>query len=458
MRMAEGRRWVVLAVAVASLSAGCAAERADPPPVQGSGQLACGTPCGVTIATGRLWEPMVVVDPTDPLHLVASSQEKLDDPTTGRGSWALSHVSFDGGATWETHRLPGGRDAPPGHPLATTTWMDDSVPLFLPDGTLVWTVLAFEVVDRPPLAAVAGADLVALRSHDGGATFPDVTVVAEGGGADALLGSPVQGDRRRVPATHELHDKQWLALGDDGTLLLVWTQNLAARPDACAPSNVCTHLLFSTSTDGAAWTAPRTLVEHVVSGAFPLVLSDGSWLVSFHHTREQEVVVARSTDHGATWAQETLGESTKFPVMARSKTAAGERVHLAYPRGQDGRDGNQTVVVRWSDDGGATWSAEVAVETPDAPGRTIPAIAGAPGGGAYLTFWSPDAETAEFLAVHVRDGGVSAPLVLDAHDGPTSRTGDYMGLASLPDGGAFAVWTASEGDAMRLAGASLRFG
>lgn len=447
-------RGATLLVVLAALAAGCAAApEAGAPTPPTLPALGCASPCTVEIATGRLWEPMVAVDPTDPLHLVASSQLKGEDDATGGTSWALSHVSFDGGATWETRRLPGGQDAPPGHPLATTTWMDDSVPLFLADGTLVWIVLAFEVVDQPPVAGVAAADLVALRSHDGGRTFPEVVVVAEGRGGDAVARDPVQGGRFSVTA-HEGHDKPWATLADDGTILLAWSRNLAGRPDECGTDLGCTRLMLSTSRDGRSWTEPRIVTDQVVSGAFPLALADGTWLLSYHATQEQEVVVARSTDAGATWTHETLGASTKFPVLARAPIAGGERVHLAYPRGQDDRDGEQQVVLRSSDDGGLTWGPEVLVHAPAAPGRTIPALAPAPDGGAIVAYWSPEAggETARFLAARVQDGVVGPEIALGTHAGPTSVTGDYLGLAPLPDGGAVAVWTASEGDEMRLLG------
>lgn len=448
MRPSRARRALAPgALALALLLAGCLASVAPTRDDAPAGALACAGPCGVVVETGRLWEPMIAVDPTDPLHWVASSQVKAEDPARGGTSWALSHVTFDGGATWETRRLPGGSGVPADHPLATATWLDDSVPAFLPDGTLVWTVLAFETGEAPGALVATGADLVSLVSRDGGLTFPEAVVVATGSGGDARVGALGVG---AGGGPSVFHDKQWIAVGDDGALLLLWSENWGWRPDSCGEEISCTRLLYATSADGLAWSAPRALVEEVVSGAFPLLLADGAWLVAFHDTRNEEAEIARSTDKGATWEIQTLAASTKFPVLARASTAAGERVHVAYPRGQDGRDGEQDVVVRSSDDGGATWSAETLVHAPASPGRTIPAIAGTPAGDALVTFWSPREDGADYLAQRVRDGVASGPLLLGTHAGPTSATGDYMGLAALPGGRALAAWTASDGDAFAL--------
>lgn len=446
--------WLALAVAFAGALAGCATDTPGATPETPVAPTACEAPCGVVIATGRLWEPMVAVDPTDPLHLVASSHEK-GAGALGGTSWALSHVSFDGGLSWETHRLPGGPDAPPDHPLARATWMDDSVPVFLADGTLVWTVLAFTTAAASgAVGAQEGASLVALRSHDGGRTFPDIAIVAQGRGGDFAAIDPAGGLHRAFGAEH--HDKQWVTLSDDGSLLMAWSQNLRARPDLCGANIACTLLRYATSTDGLAWSEPETLVRSTVSGAFPIALADGTWLVSYHETNAQEVVVARSTDQGSSWTDVRLGASTKFPVLARSATPLGERVHVAYPLGQDDRDGEQRVVARWSDDGGLTWSEPLLLDAPAAPGRTIPALAPAPDGGAFATFFSPRGGGAEHVALHIRgDGALSPRTVLSAHEGPTSVTGDYMGIAPLPAGGAFAVWTTSADDGLALRGARI---
>ncbi|HWG91436.1 MAG TPA: hypothetical protein VNZ52_11370, partial [Candidatus Thermoplasmatota archaeon] len=128
---------------VAAGLAGClaATEAADrpPPPASAAPGLSCPAPCVIAIDTGSVrWEPSVAVNPTNPLHIVASSQDQTRAAGRLPHSWGLSHVTLDGGATWQTMRLPGGPGGDPTHPLSRYTFMDDSTVAFLPDGTLLW--------------------------------------------------------------------------------------------------------------------------------------------------------------------------------------------------------------------------------------------------------------------------------------------------------------------------------
>jgi hypothetical protein len=83
----------------------------------------CLAPCDVLVdgGAGTASEPTVAVDPNDPLHIVAGSI--VWDPVAPgvTRSWLAVHVSWDGGATWVTGRLPGGPEAGPDHPRATAT-------------------------------------------------------------------------------------------------------------------------------------------------------------------------------------------------------------------------------------------------------------------------------------------------------------------------------------------------
>ncbi|HWG92294.1 MAG TPA: sialidase family protein, partial [Candidatus Thermoplasmatota archaeon] len=267
-----------------------------------------------------------------------------------------------------------------------------------------------------------------------------------------------------VGVAREFHDKQWFAIAPDGTALLVWNVNhqLSGRCDDPASVNECTQVLFSVTKDGGrTWSAPGVIAEGgIFSGAFPLIRADGGWVVSFRDTDASQIRVAVSTDQGATWTvSEAIDFTTKFPVLAATPGPAGERLHMAYPMVEGGHDSQQTVTLRWSDDGGRTWSAPLALDTPEAEGRTNPAIAPAANGSVIVTFFHPRGAGADYRTVAVRDGHVSEPLVLGTHEGTegerTRHTGDYMGIAPLPDGSAFAVWNAKQGEAFTVTGARL---
>ena len=462
-RRARRRASTPLLALLAAALAGCLAGAGPDAPADAAGappRLSCPEPCLRPVDAGVRWEPSVAVDPLDPRHLVVSSQDQTPDPVTrAPRSWPLSHVSFDGGATWTTTRLPGGPSAPPTHPLFRYHAMDDSAVAFLPDGTLLWSAVA---IDATTLRGVvvgssAGYALVVLRSTDGGLTFPEATVVQEGSGRYARVGAgPVsEGAALAVDA----QDKQWFALAPDGAVLLAWSRNRGGTTECPDPTPLeeCTQLVVSTSTDGGrTWSPPGVVAEGgLYSGAYPVVRRDGGWVVSYRETRLAEAHVAVSTDRGATWTATAVDRSTKFPVLAAAVGPAGERLHLAYPASELDRDEAQAVALRWSDDGGLAWSEPLVLDAPKHPGRTIPAIAPARGGGVVVLWWSPLSEGGELRAVHVRDGVASPPLVLDATEGPTAETGDYMGLAPMPDGSVYAAWIARHGRDLVVTGARL---
>lgn len=453
---------LLLATAVTVLMlAGCATPPpkapADPSPP--TLVVSCPAPCVRSIDSGVRWEVSVAVDPGDPLHIVASSHDQADHNFTGAsGSWGLSHVSFDGGGNWTTVRLPGGSRGDPTHPLFRYSWMDDSTAAFLADGTLLWSAL---VLDTMPLGAArtdSGASLIVLRSTDGGLTFPEFTVVQEGGGRYAHQG--LGGSLNSAGLAADSQDKQWFAVGPDGVFaLLVWSRNYSGNPACASPSPLeeCTQLVFSTSDDGGrTWSLPSIIIEGgTYSGAFPVILDNGSWVVAFRDTARREANVAVSSDQGKSWKSSVIDATTKFPVLAKARTTSGERLFMAYPASDSGPDGPQVVTIRWSDDGGVVWSGPLALDVPEEDGRTIPAIAPAAGGGAYVTFWHPVTAGAELRAVLVRDGNASVPITLDTTEGATARLGDYMGLAALPGGTAFAVWNARTGEDFSVRGGRL---
>jgi len=427
---------------LAALLAGCATAPPPSPSPLHVPALSCVGPCD-TVADAASngdtrWEPALAADPTDPLHLVATSEEKWAAPAGDRYSWGLVHVSRDGGRTWATTPLPGGPRSPPGSPLWERGWMDDAVPRFLPDGTLLVAALVFdwEPVVQPGVAAYAasGVDVDVFRSTDGGRTFPSFATASPGPGAEGGAGTPAGG---QGVAADVSNDKEWLDVAPDGTAWIVWSQNIQDYPGCSAGLDVCTLLRSTVSRDGGGtWSAPQTIVKAVVSGAIPLTLPDGTRVVAYHLTREQKAVVA--VERAGAWDATVVDDSTKFPAIA----ADGSRLYLAYPRGTHGRDGRQEVALRWSDDL-RTWSDALVLATPTSDGRTIPAVAAA-NGTAYVAYWLPGEASSTFHAAAVAHGRLAGDVALGNHDGDPSETGDYMGIAALPDGSAQAVWTSRQ--------------
>lgn len=454
-------RVVLAALLVTASLAGCVDGSTLPPPADGAPlpTLACPDPCATVIDRGTRWEPTVTVDPRDPARIVAASMDQGFDASGQRFSWPLAHLSEDGGATWTTMRMPMGPDQPPSHPLFAHNQADDPAVVFLADGTLLYTALTFTFASGANRGlGGTGASLTLWRSTDGGRTYSDGEVLHEGSGAFSLLAAP----------GFVGHDKQWLAAAPDGSVLMAWNVN---ERGTARCTGTCTRVLATASTDGGrSWSDASIVYDGVASGAFPVVMADGSWVVSYRETSDAAVHVAVSTDDGGTWSTNTtIDSTTKFPVLAKTTVpgASRERIYMAYPMSAEGDpqpDVPQVITLRWSDDGGHSWSDAISIDATRVGARTSPALAATPAGGAIVTYWRPHEEGgslgAELRAVSISAAGeVSRPLTLDAHEGPTSTTGDYMGLVALPNAeGAFAVWNARHGDAHVITGARLTSG
>lgn len=467
----KGQALALAAVVAGVALAGCVAPQgAEPAALAGLPfpPPRCLEPCMRGIFEhGDSWEPAVAVNPSDPLHIVAASNSIVPQDPLPPHRWGYAHVSRDGGATWQTAALPGGPSAGPGHPLFDAGTLADSVVAFLPDGTLLHSVLAFRT--EGPDAGVAGAaaitgyDLVVLRSSDGGLTYPaeDIRVVREGDGALAFAWAdvPPAGTTGTADgALWDAQDKQWLATGPEGDVLVAWTEILGRNPARDELDYRC-DMVAAHSPDGGRTWGPMALVDE--GGCFgyasPLILPDGSWRVAYIDYASTELYVAASTDRGASWAIQAVHEGARIPTLKAQPRDEGLRLLLGYAEVVDRETGVQAPALRWSDDLGATWGAPVRLHEPRGPGAIQTALDVGPDGRAWATFYHPkDTEepTADYLAVEVGDGAASPPVVLDAGiEAPPGRLGHYQGLAARP-GGAFAVWVTQHGSSADLVGAA----
>ncbi|MDQ6727244.1 MAG: exo-alpha-sialidase, partial [Actinomycetota bacterium] len=309
--------------------------------------------------------PALAADPADPNHIVEVDEDFL-------AARCVYRTTFDGGTTWTRGELA----APADFPQTACSRFDggdyahvDGSVVF-GSGQNVYTTFSW---NRP---GETDASLVA-HSTDGGRTFAKAVVAINGvAGADSsgnegyvrpkvgVLARP-QGDRLVVASwlitltgTSEPQQRRaTVAVSDDGGA--TWSAPVNASPPDQKARELSQPVV---GPDGAIYVAWRTL--------------DPAPAPNF-------LIVAKSTDRGATWTQVQAGPATgtrgSDPKLALDPTSS--TLLLAYWNTPAGGDGD--VFVRRSSDGGATWSAEVRVND-DAPNngviQRLPQISVAPDG------------------------------------------------------------------------------
>ncbi|MGQ0537284.1 MAG: sialidase family protein [Methanobacteriota archaeon] len=447
-------------VAAVALLAGCLAPSGsipsgadDPPP-------ACADACRVVISTGyRHFEPTVAIDPHDPNHLVAASRMFLADDLPANSSsfccWGVTSVSRDGGATWTTDLFRGGPSEDPRDPLFGYNSLSDPNFAFLPDGTvLIAGPVTKDVIVGNVDPSLRWSVFVA-RSRDGGLTWPEVSIVKAGDGA-ALYGipeaaRPVLPDRTAV--SYEFADKEWMAVGPDGTVLITWSSITGVGEPGAARRTQ--HIAFASSSDGGrTWTEPGLVAQgQWLGGSAPVILTDGRWVVAYADRVAGTLLVATSDDRGATWASEEVAPAALRPSLRVARNLGEERLVLAYASLVEGEEGFETPTLRESRDGGATWGPPVLLDVPENAGVSLATLDVSPDGTAYVAWFHvrSGGDRSDLLLATVRGGAASPPRVIGTIEIPTSRVGHYFGLAA-DDRGAFLAWVDETGAGVDLVG------
>ena len=425
--------------------------------------------CDVSTQPGTLTaeselEPMVAVNPIDPLNIVGLSQQ---DRWSNGGAKGLSvQVSKDGGSTWTTVVLPkvsacsggtsvNGND----YERASDPWIS-----FGPDGVLYAISLSFDV-------STARSSILELESHDGGVTWSDPIALV------------------RNDTFYASNDKESIAAdpGDARYVYAVWDRSRFSNEKASDTSQFHSFafrgdILFSRTTDGGStWTTQtifRPQDNEFTIGNQILVLPDGTLIDgtalgkgSGGNRPGNNVAVLRSTDKGATWTapliaaqQLTVGtvdpdtgapirDGGGLPEFAVDRNPSSPGYGDLYAVWQDSRFSkaghtHDDVVFSTSSDGGLTWSSPVKInKTPGEAGAFTPSIAVASDGTIGVTYYdfrqntpAPGALTdAWFVHCHPSSGCTDPSQWSETHvagsfdieRAPIARgyfLGDYEGL------------------------------
>lgn len=417
----------------------------------------------ITNKAGAQSETTVAVDPLDPGHVLSAS----NDLSSGFTDTMHAYESFDGGQTWQESGLDllptfcydpwvdFSLDYDPieevyrsvplvAYECAPTTGTDQRIAYRAP-GSATWTTITFS------------------RSLTG--TFPDRDQVV----ADTTPSSPLFG------SVYVGYDNA----GASNAAHVLYTRDLF--PDAGAP----------------VWRrSPKINDQGRTIGVNVAVTPDGTIYATWLDFDNQRLYIDRSTDGGTTWGTDRVVTTFRTPtqtffitippqaqrgvlplpftVGAPADTAHAGRVYVSYFDLPSPAGAGTDIFVRYSDDGGVTWSAEKTVNDNDGllPSWTFhQAISVAPDGTVGVSFYDtrndPRGLAVDRYAAFSADGGntwgtnlrVSTVSSDESHpfQGDGNQYGDYQGLDAGPAGDFYSVWCDSRtgAQAEEMFGASI---
>ncbi len=336
-------------------------------------------------------ETTIDVNPTNPLNMIGSANDYQLRLSSGgtvyETTYSRAHVTFDGGITWTTY------------PIAYKNYTSTGDPAiaFDADGTAYLATLGF--LWSQNIGCCINPDILVAHSTDGGVTWSKAARVASGTGSFGSVGL--------------FNDKEFIAAWGHGNAIVTWT----LYNDGIGGSYISSPIYSSVTHDGGnTWSKPTEISGSAAfcigaqggttcnqdQGSVPVVAADGSIYVAFINFaepsttgRDQYLVVKVDpttgqriagpyqvglvydgfTDYPISIDGRQTYQDSQFRTWAVGNIAADptNANHLAViwsdmrnstlpaPSDPYAAVTNSDVIVSQSFNGGATWSAPVAI-------------------------------------------------------------------------------------------------
>lgn len=362
----------------------------DPINDSGASNLGCRTPQN---------EAAIAVNPTNPNHIVAAANDyRVCCNSTGtHDSSGWAYVSFNGGATWTNVQVPGLTRQTGGQgPFTNTDAAGDPALAIGPDGTVYYANIVFS--RSSPASGIAVS-----VSHDGGLTWDPPNMVAY------------------VQAGNHFHDKEFIAAGPDGRVVVTWTR-FNFSPSASHGGYRQSPIVMALSRDhGKTWNRSGSPVSDPAhpfnQGSFPQFGPDGSLYVAYEGSapatnyQTDVTVVARSTDDGLTFTNVEIGrvfdDLDCYPVFNGRQTLTDEHWRLnSFPSfSVDPVTGRLAVV--WADNEGAGSCGTGGTSFVGTTSAQVKLVTGAWGALSAPTRITPGSGDKVFPAVAIRNGRIA---------------------------------------------------